>query len=555
MLEIPETESLTVEFKSAPKSGLQDKTVIDAVVGMANTNGGVIYVGVADDGSVSGIEDRKIKWADPAKAKAFIYANTMPPVAAETEVHDVEGRLVLMILVPRASGLVSTMDGRFLERRMKFDKSPGNFPIYSYRIAHFLAQQGMFDYTATVVPGSSMEDLNPKEREHMRKAIAENVPTSYLLQLSDEDLDRVLGLVHTFEDGTTLPTVCGLLLIGHEERIRALLPNEEVVFQRLAGTIVQKTEELRLPLIRTYEVLMDRLTDVNPETELMEGFYREGIPDFSPAAYREGVLNALIHRDYTLPSRISVCFDDEGYTITSPGGFMRGITLDNLLTVEPRYRNPRLANAMSQIGLVERAGRGIDLIFEDSIVCGREWPDYSDSTDDSVCLIQRRRPMDVEFYRMIKRLKKIRGASTMVTLMILSALQMHGVLSKTELAEKTHYKPELIAFHLGRLEEEGFVERLGSKRSGFMISRSVYAGRQTSGRGPRREPNLKEPVSSAEETLLDAAFRKGPLARRDAMSLLNISDKQAYGLLSRLCERGLLEAVGNRKARRYRFAQ
>ena len=114
-------------------SGFGRSFFIDDGPRLANTNGGVIYVGVADDGSVSGLEDRKIKWADPAKAKAFIYANTMPPVAAETEVHDVEGRLVLMILVPRASGLVSTMDGRFLERRMKFDKSPGNFPIYSER--------------------------------------------------------------------------------------------------------------------------------------------------------------------------------------------------------------------------------------------------------------------------------------------------------------------------------------------------------------------------------------------------------------------------------------
>jgi len=44
--------------------------------------------------------------------------------------------------------------------------------------------------------------------------------------------------------------------------------------------------------------------------------------------------------------------------ISNPGGFVEGVTLNNLLTTEPRPRNPGLADALKRIGLVERTGRG-----------------------------------------------------------------------------------------------------------------------------------------------------------------------------------------------------
>ena len=60
--------------------------------------------------------------------------------------------------------------------------------------------------------------------------------------------------------------------------------------------------------------------------------------------------------------------DDEGMTISNPGGFIDGVNLKNLLTVEPHGRNPALADVMKRIGLAEKTGRGIDRIYEGSII-------------------------------------------------------------------------------------------------------------------------------------------------------------------------------------------
>jgi ATP-dependent DNA helicase RecG len=75
------------------------------------------------------------------------------------------------------------------------------------------------------------------------------------------------------------------------------------------------------------------------------------------------VANALTHRDYTRIGAIHVRLQDDALTVSNPGGFVEGVTLDNLLTTEPRPRNPWLADVFKRLGLVERTGRGVDLIY------------------------------------------------------------------------------------------------------------------------------------------------------------------------------------------------
>lgn len=74
---IPARETLTVEFKSDPPAGLSDKTVVESVVGMTNAQGGVLYIGVDDDGGAGGV--RSPKWSDPEKVTAFLAGQTVPP--------------------------------------------------------------------------------------------------------------------------------------------------------------------------------------------------------------------------------------------------------------------------------------------------------------------------------------------------------------------------------------------------------------------------------------------------------------------------------------------
>ena len=99
------------------------------------------------------------------------------------------------------------------------------------------------------------------------------------------------------------------------------------------------------------------------ENEIQIGLFRVPVPNYDPRSFREAFVNAVIHRDYTSLGAVHVRWEEEAIVVSNPGGFIEGVSLDNLLVVEPRPRNPLLADAIKRIGLAERTGRGINLIY------------------------------------------------------------------------------------------------------------------------------------------------------------------------------------------------
>jgi len=89
------------------------------------------------------------------------------------------------------------------------------------------------------------------------------------------------------------------------------------------------------------------------------GLFRVPIPNYDRRAFREAFINALVHRDYSRLGAVHVRLDDDGLTLSSPGGFVEGITLHNLLVAAPRSRNPMLAY-IDKHGSIKR-GDVIDL--------------------------------------------------------------------------------------------------------------------------------------------------------------------------------------------------
>ena len=192
-------------------------------------------------------------------------------------------------------------------------------------------------------------------------------------------------------------------------------------------------------MLATFEMFEEYMKAWNPEREMEYGLFRVPIPEFSEAAYREGLVNAFCHRDYTVIQAVRVAIEDEGLIISSPGGFIEGVNLKNLLTVEPHGRNPVLADALKRIGLAEKTGRGIDRIFEGSIVFGRPLPDYSETTSTYVKLFIQRAEPDLAFTKMISNEENRLGRSLPInSLMILSALQSQRRLTIAEIAEVTN---------------------------------------------------------------------------------------------------------------------
>ena len=420
MRTIPMKEDLIVEFKSDVK-GYSDSDLVDEIVGMTNTKGGDLYLGVEDDGTVTGVSK---KHKDPIGVAALIANSTVPSVSVRAEIIVEDNHDVLKIEIPISRTVVSTSSGKMLRRRLKADGSPEGIPMFSYEIAGRLSELSLLDFSAQPLSGATMNDLDPNQRVRLREIIQSRPGgEKNLLQLQDDELDKALRL--TVEvSGEQVPTVTGMLLLGKESRIAELMPTAKTSFQVLEGTKVRMNEETTKPLLEVVEQFETYVKAWNPEREMEYGLFRVGVPEFDPAAFREGLINAFCHRDYTMLGTVRLLIDDEGMTISSPGGFIEGVTLQNLLTVEPRGKNPALADTLKRIGLAEKTGRGIDRIFEGSIIYGRPWPDYSESTSTSVKLFIQRAKADDKFTKLIADEQNRQGKSLSIyALMILSLLK------------------------------------------------------------------------------------------------------------------------------------
>ena len=257
---IPEKEALTIEFKSDLKK-LGDNELIEAIVGMTNTSGGSLYLGVEDDGKITGVHAQH---ADEIGIIALIANKTVPSVAARAEIVSEEGHEVLAIEIPMSKTIVATADGKILRRRLKIDGTPENIPMYPFEINTRLSELSLLDFSAQVMKDATVEDFDPNERIRLRSIIKLRKGEKSLLELSDEELDKALQLVKE-ENGVLYPTITGMLLIGKVEKLQQIMPTAKASFQVLEGTKVRVNEQITKPLLATFELIENFMKAWNPE--------------------------------------------------------------------------------------------------------------------------------------------------------------------------------------------------------------------------------------------------------------------------------------------------
>lgn len=179
--------------------------------------------------------------------------------------------------------------------------------------------------SAQLVVGCSLVDFDPLERERLRQAVQQYGGDHVLLDLDDEALDGALGFTQRQPDGSRVPTLTGLLLIGREATLQQRVSTHELAFQVLAQQAVRFNEFRRFPLLKALDWLETNFRPYNPEQELQVGLFRVPVPLVDMAAFREAVANALIHRDCHRMGAVHVRLEAEALVISNPGGLVDGV--------------------------------------------------------------------------------------------------------------------------------------------------------------------------------------------------------------------------------------
>jgi len=539
---IPDHETMEIEFKSDFRK-LSDNDLIDAVVAFANTNGGDLYLGVEDDGQITGLhKDHN----DITQLAAFIANKTIPPVSIRAEYVEYTVPNVLLIHVPRSRSIVASSSGKIQRRRLKADGTPENVPMYPYEISTRLSELSLLDFSAQPVPGAQYSDLDAVERARLRNMVQSYHGETALLELPDDELDKALQFVATI-DNQLVPTYTGLLLIGKKDRLKELIPTAESAYQMFNGTDLKFNESFHLPLLAAIERIIDFIDARNPETEMELGVLRISIPEFDKRAIRESIVNAFAHRDYTRLGRVLVQLDADGLTISNPGGFIEGVTFENILRVEPHGRNPVLADALKRIGLAERSGRGVDRIFEGSLKFGRSLPDYSESTASSVKLFIPRSMPDQQMIALISEHQHKTGVPMPLnSLLVLNALKKNRRMTTLEIVKETNIPDGKARVTLEHMNEAGLIEAIGTTNNrSYTMSAKLY-------KNPAdyvRQTDIDQ--LRYRELILKLAQTKNEITRKDVVDLLHITPSQAYRLLKKMVDANELVSFGSTSSVRY----
>lgn len=535
---IPEHETLSIEFKSDRKT-IAEGVIVDEVVALSNTDGGELYIGVEDDGVPTGAQPQH---RDPLQMNAMIANKTVPSVSVRTTILTESGKPVVRIEVPRSASVIASAQGRILRRRLKANGEPESIPMYPYEISTRLSDLGRLDYSAQPVPDTAREDFDPVARENLRNMVGKyNNSDKTLLELNDEELEKALGFTTTVA-GRIMPTLTGLLMIGREDVLAKAVPTSEAALQVLVGTDVKVNLTYKGSLLRTIEDIAHAIKPWNPVTEVSLGLFTSPVETFNGRAIREALVNAFGHRDYSMLGRVRVLIDDMGLTISNPGGFIEGISIDNLLTADPHGRNPCLMDALKRVGLAERTGRGIDRIYEGSLLVGKPLPDYSESGPTSVNLFIARSEPDQEFIRLIAEESEKRSAPLpLQTLLVLDALKRQRRATIEVLSRTVDVRKSQLVQVVELLVESGLVEAVGSAaHREYRLSSKVY----------KRSGQIKEYVRQADidsirypELIMRLARKQGQVSKRDVAELLHVGPDTAYYEIRKLVKSGDLLAA------------
>lgn len=332
----------------------------DEVAAMANTpGGGALIVGIEDKtGDLLGTE-LDVEWL---RHQIYRRIDLAPDVAERIEA----GIRLLVIYVPEAREPVEDTSDR-----IRWRVGAASVPID--RGQWWLHRQGRAGWDPMSRPSAmTVADATTGAiavaREYLRRRDLRDASMMDIADAPAEDMLRQLGLLGV--DG--LLTEVGALLFCAAARPWLSWTRLDVE----GGDVLAREESYQglslLEQIARVEALMDAANDrVTISGDFAERFVRL-IPT---RAAREAILNGIVHRDWNqhAPTSVTWVEEDCSLTVVSPGGFVGGVTADNLLT-QRFSRSPALADAALALGLVDKQGIGVDRMYREMVTLGHQPP-------------------------------------------------------------------------------------------------------------------------------------------------------------------------------------
>lgn len=516
-------EGPELDFKTVGRStGDALVDLAQASACFANSVGGTIVVGVKDSpggpGAFTGCE------LDPVRTVARIYELTNPALNVIVEEMPFEGVRLLAIRVP-ASPEIHQVKGIATERIGSSCHS-----MTASRIATLLQDRRGDDWSAKD-SGRSPDDASPIAVEIARDLLGASTDGERRswAEASWPDLCRRLGILI---DGRLTN---GGRLLFIDDGTPHVQYTHRVSTAGLLGANERITGSGLWALQRTLEMVDARIQHT---AIVIPGGAQLLIGELPDGAVREAVVNAFMHRDYRQALPVQVEQTDQQLRLTSPGGFVPGVTVEKILTTPSRSRNPSLVHALRALSLGEAAGVGVDRMYSAMTSIGHAPPQFS--TDGfTVTINLLGGPPNEPFARYVSRMPAQRRHDP-DTLLVLRQLLEHRTTTAQKMApilQKSRDEVEAILMGLsapGSALLERTADSAHSRAGEYRLTGEVI-----------RElgPAVKYRTRSGDDTvhkITEMVKEAGLITGRMVQTMFDLKPASASRILSDLVDRRIL---------------
>lgn len=363
-------ENSGVEFK---REDLRPEQLAKEIVALVNFQGGMVLLGVEDDGTISGIlRDDLETWVMDTVFGRYVHPLILP---FYQEVVFDDGRRVAVISFTQGTAKPYVLRHNNREEIYIRVGSTSRLATREQQ-ARLFESGGLLHAEALPVSGSGLDDLDQARLSDYLVNIAGDLSVP---ETPPDWEQRLIGLGFMLGGSRAVCTIAGLLLFGRNPRHN--LRYAGVRWMSFAGESkdyqAQDDALLDGPLVALWEGrpgagrslvedgLLERLLDrmrpfISEQAgELDEGLRREASYRYAGDAVREVLLNAFVHRDWTRSIEVEVVNYSDRLEVTSPGALQNSMTVEKMLAGQRSPRNSIIVEIMRDYGYVDARGMGV----------------------------------------------------------------------------------------------------------------------------------------------------------------------------------------------------
>jgi ATP-dependent DNA helicase RecG len=444
-------ETERTEFKSrVDRDGIGT-----AVASFLNAGGGTVLVGIDEEGAVVGVPDPH---ENALQLWRSLAARLSPTALFSANVEEVDGKSVIVIDVPPGEDAPYVYDGRITVRR-----GTQSHPATAQEISSLILSRHAPPLRWERLPalGCTVADLDQSEILLTARQVAERQLYDWNATIAPQ---RVLEELNLVRDESLLNSA--VILFGRSPA--RFYPQSRVRLARFTDEDQSEFRENRVLEGHAFALLQQIESFLTANVPILSslpahGFQRRDTPQYPWAALREGVMNALVHRDYAaFDGGVSISIFPTRIEIWNSGRLPEGLSVEDLKRGSiSRPHNPDIAHVFFLRGFIERVGIGARRIVTECLDAGLPEPTWEERAGGLLLTLRQPEPHR-DISPLDLSLRQIAFLEETTPGQRLTAAQYHDRFARGVSDRQARQD-------LTQLVDAGFLSRIGSGRSTFYV--------------------------------------------------------------------------------------